>query len=63
MKEEINSMYDDVRKEIIDEKVEANIEIEELLRIHYYFDEIVINGILEELGLVIGDTTADVKDA
>jgi hypothetical protein len=56
---EVNNEKDNEKKEQEDlyeaQRKQLNIDHEELLRIHYFFDEIVIEGILDELMSLIGE--------
>lgn len=49
-------LYDDFSEDIKDDANDSNIKIEELLRIHYYFEEKQIQSILSELNTLIGDS-------
>ena len=53
----------DLKEELYaQQRKEHHIDHEELLRIHYYFDEIVIEGILDELMSLIGEKEiSDIK--
>jgi len=55
LKKDIIQQYRDVSDEILEDPQNAQINSEELLRIHYYFEEIWIRDILNDLSSLIGE--------